>query len=61
MMKTIILASMLLLLAACAATVPQSACNAPPPLGETSACVYYPGYGWAHPPVYRGAAPGATF
>lgn len=61
MMKTVILISLLLLLAACAGNVSQTACSAPAPSGETSDCVYYPGYGWAHPPAYHGAAPGGTF
>lgn len=47
------------LLAACADTHPDSTCAAPAPFGETSDCVYYPGFGWAHPPVYHGSAPGA--
>jgi len=45
------------LLAACAASIGftnESSCSeTPPKSGETQACAYYPGYGWAHVPVYH--------
>jgi hypothetical protein len=45
-----------LLLAACANSPSypnESACNSTPfKYGETGVCGYYPGYGWAHVPVF---------
>jgi len=53
-----------LLLSACVgspATRTEAACNAPPQSGETWACAYYSGYGWAHVPIYHGSAPGTNY
>jgi hypothetical protein len=61
MLKVGLLVGLMLLLAACANNRPESSCNAPPQSGETGACAYYPGYGWAHVPIYHGSAPGTTF
>lgn len=62
MLRAVLFAGLTLLLAACAAgDRPESVCNTPPAPGETGACAFYPGYGWAHVPVYHGSAPGTTF
>jgi hypothetical protein len=57
-MKTIgYLLGLAMLLAACSASMgypEESSCSGTPPKsGETQACAYYPGYGWAHVPVYH--------
>jgi hypothetical protein len=63
MLKACLFAGLALLLAACAGAGdhPESVCDTPPPPGETAACAYYPGYGWAHVPIYHGSAPGTSF
>jgi hypothetical protein len=60
MLRVSLVAGLVLLLAACGATHPESVCNTPPAPGETAACAYYPGYGWGHVPIYHGSAPGTT-
>lgn len=57
MMRRWWLIGLALSLAACAggpSVHTEAACkNTPPQYGETARCAYYPGYGWAHVPVYH--------